>query len=223
MEQVHSTFDHLDPTVCNKDGEEQECGNSGGKIQVGWKLTYDAQLSWTTFIRSMDRLTFLRGMLGNTALLTLPPLDLLAAPDKDRLAWTTDANLIFVFDDYVRGFAHYNGPTLINKIKDLDPLDLVREYDNEHDVNAVAVYWEGQKLGYLPMGENVCLAYMLDHGLLLEASVIYTQPDHQPWEQLFMAVHLLMPSNPSFDAYIDHYMEREDAGYKRRPEYGGEV
>jgi len=71
------------------------------------------------------------------------------------------------------------------------------------------------------MGENVCLAYMLDHGLLLEASVIYTQPDHQPWEQLFMAVHLLMPSNPSFDAYIDHYMEREDAGYKRRPEYGG--
>lgn len=72
------------------------------------------------------------------------------------------------------------------------------------------------------MGENLCLAYMLDYGLLLEAEVVYTAPEEEPWEQCFIAVHLLMPSNPSFDAYITHYMERPDAGYKRRPEYGGE-
>ena len=38
----------------------------------------------------MDRLTFLRSMLGNTALLTLPPLALLPKPEQDRLAWTED-------------------------------------------------------------------------------------------------------------------------------------
>lgn len=171
----------------------------------------------------MDRLTFLRSMLGNTALLTLPPLELLSAPEQDRLAWTKESHQFFVFDTYVRGFNYYEGPKLLSTIKDLDPLDLVREYDNEHDANAVAVYWEGQKMGYLPMGENVSLAYMLDHGLLLEASVIYTQPKAAAREQLFMAVHLVVPSNPSFDAYIEHYMDRPDAGYKRRPEYGGEV
>jgi len=170
----------------------------------------------------MDRLTFLRSMLGNTALLTLPPLALLSPSEQDRLAWTEECQGIFVFDTYVRGFSHYQGPALLPKMKADDPLDLVREYDNEHDTNAVAVYWEGHKLGFLPMGENVSLAYMLDHGLLLEASVVYTQPECPPWEQLFMAVHLLMPSNPSFDAYIEHYLNRPDAGYKRRPEYGGE-
>ena len=93
---------------------------------------------------------------------------------------------------------------------------------NEHDTNAVAVYWEGQKLGYLPMGENVSLATMLDHGLLLEAEVAYTAPELDPWEQCFIPVYLRVPATPSFDAYLNDYMERPDAGYKLRPEYGGE-
>ncbi|MDX9751576.1 MAG: HIRAN domain-containing protein [Flavobacteriales bacterium] len=171
----------------------------------------------------MDRLTFLRSMLGNAALLTLPPLEILSPEAQDRLDWTREANLIFVFDAYVRGFQYHDGQRLLPRIKDLDPLDLVREYDNQHDANAVAVYWEGHKLGYLPMGENVSPAYMMDHGMLLECSVVYTQPKARAWEQCFIAVHLLLPSTPSFDAYLDHYMDRDDAGYKRRPEYGGEV
>jgi hypothetical protein len=30
-----------------------------------------------------------------------------------------------------------------------------------------------------------------------------------------------VPATPSFDAYLADYMERPDAGYKLRPEYGG--
>ena len=169
----------------------------------------------------MDRTTFLRSMLGNAALLTLPPLELLPVAEQDRLAWTKDANAVFVFDTYVRGFQHYEGPRVLCQMKDLDVLDLVREYANAHDTNAVAVYWEGQKLGYLPMGENVSLATMLDHGLLLEAEVAYTAPELAPCEQCFISVYLLVPATPSFDAYLNDYMERPDAGYKLRPEYGG--
>lgn len=171
----------------------------------------------------MDRLTFLRSMLGNTALLTLPPLGLLPKAEQDRLAWTEEAHSIFIYDNYIRGFQHYEGQRLLPMMKELDVLDLVREYDNEHDSNAVAIYWEGQKLGFLPMGENVSLAYMMDHGMLLESHVVYTQPEGRVWEQCFIAVHLLVPANPSFNGYIDHYMDRDDAGYKRRPEYGGSV
>lgn len=170
----------------------------------------------------MDRATLLKRMLGSAALLTLPPWVLLNAQEQDRLAWTQDAHGIFVFDAFVKGFRFHQGPALLPRIKAQDPLDLVREHANAHDPNAVAVYWEGQQLGYLPMGENLCLAYMLDHGLLLEAEVVYTAPEEAPWAQCFMAVHLLVPNNPSFEAYITHYMDRPDAGYKRRPEYGGE-
>lgn len=104
-----------------------------------------------------------------------------------------------------------------------DDLDLVREYENEHDPNAVAVYWRGHKLGYLSMLENKAFANLIDHGLLLSAYVAYTAPELEPWEQCIIAVDALVPSNPSFDAYIEHYNSRPDAGYKHRPEYGGEV
>ncbi len=171
----------------------------------------------------MDRLAFLKSMLGNAALLTLPPLELLPKEDQDRLAWTSDCHLIFIYDTYIRGIQHHQGPALINNIHEHDILDLVREYDNEHDVNAVAVYWEGNKLGYLPMFENLSLAYMLDHGLLLECHVIYTQPKAPSWEQCFIAIDLLVPRNPSFDSYIHHYMARPDAGYRRRPEFDGDA
>lgn len=170
----------------------------------------------------MDRATFLKRLLGSTALLTLPPWSMLEAKDRDRLAWTRECNTVFVFDSFVRGFQYHDGAKVIHRMKAHDPLDLVREHHNEHDVNAVAVYWEGHKLGYLPMGENISLAYMLDHGLLLEAEVAYTAPELPPWEQCFLSVYLLLPSTPGFDAYLDEYMARPDAGYKLRPEYGGE-
>lgn len=170
----------------------------------------------------MDRSTFLRTMLGNAALLTLPPWAMLPKPEQDRLAWTQNCHGVFIFSAFVRGFQYHNGPQLIHRMQAEDTLDLVREHTNEHDTNAVAVYWEGQKLGYLPMGENVSLATMLDHGLLLEAEVAYTAPELDPWEQCFISVYLLVPATPSFDAYLADYMERPDAGYKLRPEYGGE-
>lgn len=171
----------------------------------------------------MDRLTFLKGMLGKAALLTLPPLELLPQEEQDRLAWTEDCHLIFIYNTYIRGFRFHQGPEVIGRIRPEDTLDLVREHDNAHDENAVAVYWEGHKLGYLPMLENVSLAYMLDHGLLLECHVVHTQPEAQPWEQCFIAIDLLVPRHPSFDAYIAHYMARPDAGFKQRPEYDGDV
>ncbi|MCB0774204.1 MAG: HIRAN domain-containing protein [Flavobacteriales bacterium] len=170
----------------------------------------------------MDRITFLKRLMGGTALLTLPPWTLLSAKEQDRLAWTKDSHSVFVFDSFVRGFQYHDGAKVIHRMKAQDPLDLVREHGNEHDSNAVAVYWEGHKLGYLPMGENISLAAMLDHGLLLEAEVAYTAPELPPWEQCFFSVYLLLPSTPSFDAYLDEYMARPDAGYKLRPEYGGE-
>lgn len=171
----------------------------------------------------MDRITFLRSLLGSTSLLTLPPWELLPPEEQDRMAWTKEAHHIFIYDAFVRGFRHHQGQQVLARINDHDDLDLVREYENPHDADAVAIYWEGHKLGYLPMGENRMLANLIDHGMLLAAYVLYTAADAPPWEQCFVGVELLLPGNPSFDDYIDHYMERPDAGYKLHQHYGGEA
>ncbi len=171
----------------------------------------------------MDRLTFLRSLLGNTALLTLPPWDLLSPADQDRLAWTKSCHTLFVYDGFVRGFRYYEGPHLLARMQAHDELDLVREYDNEHDPEAVAVHWQGHKLGYLPMGENRALANLIDHGMLLSAYVTYTAPERPAHEQCFIGVELLVPSSPGFDDYLEAYLERPDAGYKRHQHFGGEV
>lgn len=162
----------------------------------------------------MDRLTFLRSLLGSPALLTLPPLESLPPDERDRLAWAADAHRIFVYDGFVRGFQYHQGAQVIQRMQDHDVLDLVREHDNEHDPEAVAVYWQGHKLGYLAMFENRALANLIDQGMLLSAYVAYTAPELPPWEQCFMAVDLLVPVNEGFDAYLGQYSGRPAAGYK---------
>lgn len=171
----------------------------------------------------MDRPTFLRTLLGSTALLTLPPWELLPPAEQDRLAWTQECHHLFLYDCHVRGFSHYDGAQVIARMRDRDELDLVREHANEHDPNAVSIHWQGHKLGYLPMGENIALANLIDHGMLLYAYVAYTAPELEPWEQCFVCVELLVPGNPSFDRYIEHYMDRPDAGFKLHQHYGGET
>lgn len=170
----------------------------------------------------MDRLTFLRSLLGTPALLTLPPWELLPPEDHDRMAWTKECTHVFVYDGFVRGFQHHQGAQVIGFMKEHDDLDLVREYDNAHDPDAVAVYWQGHKLGYLAMFENKALANLIDHGMLLSACVPYTAPELPPWEQCFIAVDMLVPLNDSFADYINHYRDRPDAGYKQHQHYGGE-
>lgn len=171
----------------------------------------------------MDRLSFLRSLLGTTTLLTVPPLELIPPEDQDRLAWTKDCQRLHLYDGFVRGFRYYDGPQVIHRLREHDELDLVREHANEHDPNAVSVHWQGHKLGYLPMGENVALANLIDHGLLLSAYVLHPDPELDPWEQCYVGVELLVPVNPSFKAYITHYLSRPDAGYKLHQQYVGEA
>jgi len=52
-----------------------------------------------------------------------------------------------------------------------DRLELLREPENPHDANAVAVAWRGRKLGYVPRRDNAALAWGLDRGERLQARI----------------------------------------------------
>jgi hypothetical protein len=77
------------------------------------------------------------------------------------------------------GFRHHAAPTLWPALRGRDRLALVREVDNLHDPDAVAVYWKGLKIGYLPRGENFVVARLLDQRRSLSARVGALRPNEE--------------------------------------------
>jgi hypothetical protein len=59
------------------------------------------------------------------------------------------------------GFRHHAAPRLWPALGRGASLSLRAERDNPHDPEAVAVYWRGAKLGYLPRGENLMASRLL--------------------------------------------------------------
>ena len=69
------------------------------------------------------------------------------------------------------GFRHHAAPMIWPALRRQTLLTLAREPDNPHDPNAVALLWRGQKLGYLPRGENLVAARLLDRQRRLSARI----------------------------------------------------
>src|SRR5687768_17058913 len=59
------------------------------------------------------------------------------------------------------GFRHYAAAEVWHEMRVGDGLELLRESNNPHDRNAVAVAWRGRKLGYVPRRDNAALAWGL--------------------------------------------------------------
>ena len=57
-----------------------------------------------------------------------------------------------------------------------DRVELVREEENRHDANAIAVY-AGVRIGYIPRKCNADIAAMMDEGRIFEARVLSVDPD----------------------------------------------
>lgn len=74
------------------------------------------------------------------------------------------------------GFRHHDAPSLWAALARRERLSLSREADNPHDPNAVALLWRGRKLGYLPRGENLVAARLLDRDRRLSARIARLDP-----------------------------------------------
>ncbi|MCF7983309.1 MAG: HIRAN domain-containing protein [Thiohalocapsa sp.] len=69
------------------------------------------------------------------------------------------------------GFRHHDAPGVWPALVRSARLTLEREPDNPHDPDAVALRWRGRKLGYLPRGENLVVARLLDRKRNLSARI----------------------------------------------------
>jgi hypothetical protein len=86
------------------------------------------------------------------------------------------------------GFRYHAPAELFHELRVGDALELVREPDNPHDANAVAVSWRGRKLGYLPRRQNAALAWGLDRGERLQARISRLAPHPNPARRIEIEV-----------------------------------
>ncbi len=69
-----------------------------------------------------------------------------------------------------------------------EALHLQREPHNQHDPNAIAVYFKNDMLGYIPSNKNRLLAQVMDHGEKLEACITQLLSDSKPWRTVKFSV-----------------------------------
>jgi len=78
-----------------------------------------------------------------------------------------------ILDCNIAGFIYYNGLNVIKKLELGTPVTLKAEPDNPYDPEAVAVYFEETKLGYIPKARNSYISTLLyfGYGDIIEAAI----------------------------------------------------
>lgn len=93
---------------------------------------------------------------------------------------------------FVAGFRHYKGMEILPHMEVNDLLELKREPDNEHDESAVALYWQQEKIGFIPAEFNEMLAKLLDaQALPLLGMITHLNREVKPWENVLASVYFL--------------------------------
>ena len=95
-----------------------------------------------------------------------------------------------IIDSNVAGVSHWDGFLVFDRLRPGTKLKLKAEFDNPYDPNAVAVYFKGVKIGFVPRRENFVVAQLIrfGHKDALEARVTSVNPLVHPEEQVQMTI-----------------------------------
>jgi len=88
----------------------------------------------------------------------------------------------------IAGFQYYQGDKVWPQLAQGQQITLQREPTNTFDVRAVAVYWEQQKLGFIPRLDNAAISQLLNRGEILIASIYSLAESDNPWERVEIEV-----------------------------------
>ena len=120
----------------------------------------------------------------NQSLIKINPT-LLAALNKGGITIDILPKDILVLETIVAG-------TSFRKLKDVEPqlntqvkLSLKREPDNEYDDFAIALYFEKNKIGYIPKTSNEVIARLLDAGKAFYATI-----EAKEWEGNWLRIEI---------------------------------
>jgi len=90
----------------------------------------------------------------------------------------------------IAGFTYYEGALVFNKMEIGSPLLLKVEPENRYDKNAVEIYFEDTKIGYIPKQSNKAISSILNSGNnIFEAYVQMIAKDMPPEHQVQVIVY----------------------------------
>ena len=98
---------------------------------------------------------------------------------------------ILIQDSPIAGFQFYGGNSVLPLLRVGEELSLVRDPRNEHDSDAVAVYFKNDKLGFVPRVENRAIAQMLDDGESLKCEVSELLAETDPIQPVRIRIFLV--------------------------------
>jgi len=92
----------------------------------------------------------------------------------------------------IRGFRYYNGPDMIGRMKAGEELTLLREPDNKFDKQAIAVYYQAQKIGFVPREKNEVLSRLMDNKAgKLSAEITQIRNDDVSWNEVSAVIYFI--------------------------------
>ena len=97
---------------------------------------------------------------------------------------------ILLIDSSVAGFRHYKGEEIWKKLEPGRSLDLKREPGNQFDYDAVEIYHEKEKIGYIPRSDNMVIAQLMDKGVDVKARISGITDSGSPNQRVGVAVEL---------------------------------
>jgi hypothetical protein len=101
---------------------------------------------------------------------------------------TADERSVLIQESPIAGFQFHSGDAIWSALGVGDELRLVRESSNAHDADAVAIYFNDDKLGYVPRAENSAISQMLDRGEDLQARISRLLVDEDPWQRVRISI-----------------------------------
>jgi hypothetical protein len=97
---------------------------------------------------------------------------------------------IMLLDSSVTGFRYYKGEEVWKRLEPGRVVDLKREPGNPFDYDAVEVYHENEKIGYIPRSDNMLIAQLMDKGVDVKARISGIRECEHPNRRIGVAVEL---------------------------------
>lgn len=103
--------------------------------------------------------------------------------------YTTSKHLA---DFNIAGVRYWDAALVLSELKPGLSLKLVLESDNPADPNAVALFWNETKLGYVPRACNTLFAQLLrfGHADVLDCRVLRVDPTQETYEQIHVGIYI---------------------------------
>jgi hypothetical protein len=97
-----------------------------------------------------------------------------------------------LLDCHIAGFTYYEGLDVMDELRLGAVVTLKAEPENPYDPNAVVIYFEDTKLGYIPQAKNAMVSLMLHfgYGEFLEARINGLNREATPESQFRIVVKL---------------------------------